>query len=64
MLYLLGNIIKSLNIVGYLTYQIIHSREMIIIEVIVIAWFEAPKIVGEKFCDRVKQQLFWCEEVN
>ena len=37
---------------------------MIIIEVIVIAWFEAPKIVGEKFCDRVKQQLFWCEEVN
>lgn len=61
-MYLLGNIIKSLNIVGYLTYQIIHSREMIIIEV--IAWFEAPKITGKKFCDRVKQQLFWYTEVN
>lgn len=44
-MYLLGNIIKSLNIVGYLIYQIIHSRE-IIIEV--IAWFEAPKIMGKK----------------
>lgn len=62
MSYLLGTSIKSLNIVWYLIYQVIHSREIIIIEV--IAWFEAPKTVGEKFCDRVKQQLFWCTEVN
>lgn len=55
-MYLLGNIIKSLNIVGYLTYQIIHSREMIIIKV--IAWFEAPKIMGKNSVIELKNNYF------